>query len=132
LEEVLERADVLSLHLPLVEGTHHLFDRVTFRKMRPHALLINTSRGAIIDEQALLNALQRKEIGGFAADVLTTEPPEKDNPLLQFKNVLITPHSASLTARTYNEMCVITVQHTIDLLQGKSIDPKYIFNHKEL
>lgn len=132
LDDILSQSDIVSLHLPLVPATRHLLNREAFRKMRPHALIINTARGAILDDAALLEALQTGEIGGFAADVLVTEPPVADDPLLALDNVLITPHSASLTARTYNEMCVVTVQNTVDLLHGKAIDSKYIFNRNQL
>jgi phosphoglycerate dehydrogenase-like enzyme len=132
LDEILENADIISLHLPLTNTTRHLLDATALAKMKPHTLIINTSRGAIIDEQALLEALTKNEIGGFAADVLTVEPPPADHPLLQLDNVLITPHSASLTARTYNEMCVLTVQNTLALLAGESIDERCIFNRTAL
>lgn len=132
LEEVFAQADIISLHLPLVEGTKQLINKKALQKMRAQCLIINTSRGGVIDQEALLEALQSQQIGGFAADVLATEPPRSDDPLLQLDNVLITPHSASLTATTYNQMCVITAQNTIDLLQGKNIDEKYIFNRNDL
>ncbi|NJK82763.1 MAG: hypothetical protein HC912_02075 [Saprospiraceae bacterium] len=85
---------------------------------------MNTSRGEIIDQKALFEALQQGKIAGFAADVLDQEPPVDNDPLLQLPNVLVTPHSASLTARTYHEMCNITAQNTIDIIQGKSVDEK--------
>lgn len=132
LEELLRRSDLISLHLPLVPATEKLINASTLKLMQPHALIVNTSRGGVIDQEALLNALQREQIGGFAADVLDREPPVENDPLLQLDNVLITPHSASLTARTYNEMCLITVRNTLDLLQGKSIDERFIFNRKDL
>ncbi|MEL6943930.1 MAG: hydroxyacid dehydrogenase [Bacteroidota bacterium] len=132
LDQLLEQADILSIHLPLVEGTKTLIDKKALQKMQKHALIINTSRGAIIDQNALIDALQSNEIGGFAADVLATEPPDANSPLLQLDNVLITPHAASLTATTYNQMCVLTVKNTIDLLQGKKINEKYIFNRGDL
>lgn len=132
LEEILEGADIITLHLPLTEFTHHLLNEEAFEKMKPNALVINTSRGAVVDEEALLQALMQRKIGGFAADVLTVEPPAMDYALLQLDNVLVTPHSASLTARTYNEMCVLTVRNTLDLLAGKQIDERCIFNAKML
>lgn len=107
--QLIEQSDIISLHLPLTEKTRHLISEFTLKKMQNHALIINTSRGAIIDESALTDALKNKTIGGFAADVLITEPPKSDSPLLYIPNVLITPHAASLTARTYNYMCVFTV-----------------------
>lgn len=132
LDEVLQRSDILTIHLPLTEKTKHLINRDTLGKMPNHALLINTARGPIIDQEALTEALQQGQIGGFAADVLQTEPPAKEDPLLKMPNVLITPHSASLTARTYNEMCVVTVENTLKLLAGKPVEERYVFNRKEL
>jgi D-3-phosphoglycerate dehydrogenase len=132
LEEVLQQADLISIHLPLTSQTHQLINREALDKMPPHALLINTARGGIIDQKALTEALSQGRIGGFAADVLAVEPPAADDPLLKMTNVLVTPHSASLTARTYNEMCLVTVKNTIALLSGKPIEDRYIFNRKDL
>jgi phosphoglycerate dehydrogenase-like enzyme len=132
LHGVWEEADIISLHLPLVAGTRHLLDGAAFARMRRRPLIINTARGAIIDENALLEALQSGRIRGFAADVLAVEPPAPDCALLRMENVLITPHSASLTATTYNEMCVLTVRNTIALLRGETIDPSYIVNRDNL
>ncbi|MEM1358628.1 MAG: hydroxyacid dehydrogenase [Bacteroidota bacterium] len=132
LAELFAQLDILSLHLPLTEATRNLLSAEMLTHLRPHALIINTARGGIIDETALLPALRSGQIGGYAADVLAEEPPAADNPLLSLPNVLITPHSASLTARTYNYMCVLTVNNTLDLLAGKAIDKKYIFNRAEL
>lgn len=132
LEEVLRRSDLISLHLPLVPATEKLINASSLQLMQPHALIVNTSRGGVIDQEALLHALQKEQIGGFGADVLDQEPPAENDPLLLLDNVLITPHSASLTARTYNEMCVVTVRNTLDLLRGESIDERFIFNRKDL
>ncbi len=132
LEDLLEKADIISLHLPLVSATRQLLDANLLHKMKPNSLIVNTSRGEVIDQIALLAALEQNKIGGFAADVLDQEPPAANDPLLQLPNVLITPHSASLTARTYNEMCVITAQNTVNLLTGKTIDEKFIFNRNQL
>jgi D-3-phosphoglycerate dehydrogenase len=132
LAELFQQSDVLSLHLPLTEETKHLLDEKAFAQMQAHALIINTARGAIIEKSALVAALQNNQIAGFAADVLDIEPPASDDPLLDMSNVLITPHSASLTATTYTEMCVLTAQNTVDLLNNKSIDNRYIFNQSQL
>lgn len=129
---VLRQADILSLHLPLTDATRRLIDEAALRQLPDHALVINTARGEIIDQPALVAALRRGWIGGFAADVLAEEPPAANEPLLPLDNVLVTPHTASLTARTFDEMCVLTVQNTLQLLAGESIDPKYIFNHASL
>lgn len=132
LEQIWEEADIISLHLPLVDGTRHLLNRSAFAQMRRQPLLVNTARGAIVDEEALVEALRSGQVGGFAADVLTEEPPAADHSLLRMEKVLITPHSASLTATTFNEMCVVTARNTIALLKGEEIDPRFIFNRDRL
>ena len=131
-DTLLVTSDIISLHLPKIAATQHLINAATLQKMKPSALLINTARGTIIDETALLHALQNQTISGFAADVLQNEPPIDNHPLLQLPNVLVTPHTASLTAATFNEMCVVTVQNLVDLLAGKVIEERFIFNREAL
>ena len=131
-DTLMETSDILSLHLPAVPDTHQLIDAAALQKMKPTASIINTARGTIIDETALTQALQQHRISGFAADVLATEPPIVDHPLLQLPHVLITPHTASLTATTFNQMCVMTVQNVVDILAGKVIDERYIYNRLDL
>ena len=96
LDEGLQIADVVSLHCPLTESTHHLIDERRLALMKPNALLINTARGGIVDEQAMANALQAGQIGGAGFDVLTAEPPVNGNPLLKVTtpNFIQTPHCA--------------------------------------
>ncbi|AGH38906.1 2-hydroxyacid dehydrogenase [Bibersteinia trehalosi USDA-ARS-USMARC-188] len=97
-EDVLKQADIVTLHCPLTETTQNLINAETLALMKPTAYLINTGRGPLVDESALLNALENGEIAGAALDVLVKEPPEKDNPLMQaakrLPNLLITPHVA--------------------------------------
>jgi glycerate dehydrogenase len=95
-DDVLEAADVLSLHCPLTEANRKSFGAEQFRRMKPHALLINTARGALIDEDALVEALVAGEIGGAGLDVLPTEPPEIDHVLIasEIPNLIVTPHVA--------------------------------------
>ena len=130
LEQVLKQADIVSIHLPLTAETQQLIGAKELALMKHTALLINTARGAIIDQTALLSALQNKTVGGFAADVLTIEPPAPNHPLLALDNVLVTPHAASLTASTYNQMCVMTVQNVVDFLTGRNIEERFIFNRE--
>jgi len=103
LEELLERVDVLSLHCPLTAETEGLIDAAALRRMRQDALLINTARGAVVDEAALAAALRAGEIGGAGIDVLSQEPPAGGNPLLagDIPNLIVTPHIAwaSIEAR---------------------------------
>ena len=95
-EEVLRSADVLSLHCPLTDETRHLINAGTLSQMKPDAFLINTARGGLIDEPALAEALRERVIGGAALDVLSSEPPPKDHPLLDptLPNLIVTPHVA--------------------------------------
>jgi glycerate dehydrogenase len=95
-EEVLRRADVLSIHCPLSTATRNLIDREELRAMKPDAILINTARGGIIDEQALADGLREGQIGGAGIDTLSEEPPPRDHPLLadDIPNLLLTPHNA--------------------------------------
>jgi D-3-phosphoglycerate dehydrogenase len=132
LEEVLLRSDVLSLHLPLTEETRSLLRKERLSLMKPAALLINTARGGIIDHGALLSALNNNQLAGFAADVLAEEPPAENDPLVLHPNTLITPHVGSLTATTYRNMCLYTVQNVLAILSGEEAGPQCIFNRKEL
>lgn len=95
-EEVLKTSDVLSLHTALTEATHHLIGEAELAMMPPHALLINTARGGLVDEAALLEALRSGAIAGAGLDVLSEEPPRHGNPLLDvdWPNLIITPHVA--------------------------------------
>ena len=94
LEALLATADVLSLHCPLTDSTRHLINADTLAKMKPSAILINTGRGPLIDDQAVADALADGRLAAFCADVLTQEPPLADNPLLKQPNAFITPHIA--------------------------------------
>ena len=96
LEALLPQLDVLSLHCPLTEATHHLIDAEALAAMRPGALLINTARGALVEDTALVEALRSGHLGGAGLDVLEPEPPPVDHPLLapDLPNLLVTPHSA--------------------------------------
>jgi D-3-phosphoglycerate dehydrogenase / 2-oxoglutarate reductase len=97
--ELLERSDFVSIHTPHNAETEQAFDAAALSRMKPTAILINTARGSIVDEQALIKALQEGTIAGAGLDVLEHEPPEPDNPLLTMANVLVTPHVASATTR---------------------------------
>jgi glycerate dehydrogenase len=96
LEQLLRQSDVVSLHCPLLPATRNLIDIDSFRKMKRSALLINTARGGLVDEAALLQALDERLIAGAGCDVLTVEPPRHGNPLLDVRrpNFIVTPHVA--------------------------------------
>lgn len=100
MEELLRQADLVSLHLPLTPETRGLMDAKAFARMKPTAVLINTARGGVVDEPALIEALRQGTIAGAGLDVFATEPPDRDNPLLQMDNVVVTPHCAAGTVDT--------------------------------
>lgn len=97
--ELMERSDYLSLHCLLNDETRHIMNAEAFKKMKNTAYIINTCRGGVVDEKALIEALQNGEIAGAGLDVLEQEPPAADNPLFAMENVIITPHIASATSR---------------------------------
>lgn len=119
LQQVLERSDFVSIHLPLTPETYHLIDDSTLGLMRPSAMLINTSRGAVIDQDALLKALDSGKIAGAALDVLEHEPPEKGNSIINRPNVLITPHSAAYTREALSEVRRTALTDVIRVLHGE-------------
>ena len=115
-EQLCRRADVISVHVPLTEETRHMLSVEEFRLMKSEAVIINTSRGPVIDEKALVDALQNKTIGGAGLDVQDQEPPESDNPLLKLDNVLLTPHSAALTNECVIRMATDAADRTLEVL----------------
>jgi D-3-phosphoglycerate dehydrogenase len=127
LEELLREADIISLHVALTPATRHLIGAAALAQVKPEAILINTARGGIVDQQALRAALAQDRLGGFAADVLESEPPGQDEPLLRDPRVLITPHIAALTDRTYRAICVETAANVLAVLRGQPPDPQSLF-----
>ncbi|MGH7359417.1 MAG: 2-hydroxyacid dehydrogenase [Candidatus Rokuibacteriota bacterium] len=101
LPELLERADVVTVHVPLSAATRHLIDGRALARLRPTAVLINTSRGELVDEAALAEALRSGRIGGAGLDVLSKEPPPSDHPLLSTPNTVLTPHVAGPTWQSW-------------------------------
>lgn len=103
LNALLETADVISLHVPLNDSTRHLIDAAALRRMKPKAILINTCRGEVVDERALIDALQQWRILGAGLDTQEQEPPDPANPLLTLPNVTLTPHSAGPTVDSFRK-----------------------------
>jgi glycerate dehydrogenase len=114
-EEFLAQSDIISLHCPLTERSKHLFDLKTLQAMKPGAMIINTARGGIIDENALFQVLQSGHLGGAALDVLAQEPPATDHPLIRanLPNLIITPHCA-WAARECRQALMNEVAKNID------------------
>ncbi|MEQ9452053.1 MAG: C-terminal binding protein [Pseudomonadales bacterium] len=117
--ELLARSDYLSIHTPHNEETHHALSGDEFTQMKSTGVVINTARGPIIDEVALIEALQRGDIAGAALDVLEQEPPELSNPLLSMENVVVTPHVASATTRMRPETRRRVGREVALVLRGK-------------
>lgn len=113
MDKLLERADVISLHCLLTEETRHLIGKRELAMMKPTALLINTSRGGLVDEQALADALRQGTIAGAGFDVLTEEPPRNGNPLLagDIPNLIVTPHSAWASREARQRIVAITADN---------------------
>lgn len=119
LEELLARSDYVSLHCPLSERTYHLIGEGELRRMRPTALLINTARGQVLDERALVRALAEGWIAGAALDVLEEEPPPPGHPLLGLPNVVLTPHMAGYSDTYPQEFCEASVEAILDIAAGR-------------
>jgi D-3-phosphoglycerate dehydrogenase / 2-oxoglutarate reductase len=119
LEELLTRADFITLHTPLFPETHHLIGEAQLRMMKPTAILVNASRGPIIDEPALIRVLQEGHLAGVGLDVFDPEPPESDNPLLRMENVVVTPHSAANTIQGSYRMSSSVVDQILQVLAGE-------------
>jgi D-3-phosphoglycerate dehydrogenase len=118
LEEVLARADVVSLHAPATPQTRGLINAHTLAQMKPTAYLINTARGELVDEDALLHALLQGTIAGAGLDVFSREPPDPANPLLALPNVLATAHVAGITTQSVARMADLSVENILAVLRG--------------
>ncbi len=119
LDDIFRLADIVSLHCPLTDKTEKLVNEQHLALMKPTAFLINTSRGPLIDEQALADALDKGRIAGAGLDVLTAEPPNKANPLLKAKNCYITPHIAWATRAARQRLLKVTVDNVAAFLAGR-------------
>ncbi len=123
LEELLRRSDFVTMHLPLTPVTRHLIDEQRLRLMKPTAYLINTARGPLIDEPALVKALQEGWIAGAGLDVFEQEPPAGDNPLFKLENVVVSPHIAGTTDGSGRAMTAMALKNALLILEGK--EPLY-------
>ncbi|MDM8559794.1 D-2-hydroxyacid dehydrogenase [Candidatus Parabeggiatoa sp. HSG14] len=119
LDSLFQQSDVISLHCPLTPETQHLINAQRLASMKPSAFLINTSRGPVVDETALAQALRENQIAGAGLDVLATEPPKPDNPLFGLENCFITPHIAWATQTARQTLLDMTVANIQAFIQGK-------------
>jgi D-3-phosphoglycerate dehydrogenase len=128
MDELLAQSDYISVHTPLMPQTRGLIGAAELAKMKPTAFLVNTSRGPVVDEKALVNALQAKQIAGAALDVFDPEPLVAESPLRNFDNVILTPHTAA-----YSEQAIVDLRAAVTKTVGDVIEgylPRYILNAK--
>jgi D-3-phosphoglycerate dehydrogenase len=119
IDTVLKESDFISIHCPLNDSTRHLIGDEAFKKMEKRPILINTSRGPIIDEKALIQALKEGLISGAGLDVLEKEPPDSQNPLLKMENVILTPHVSFYSVESISELKRRTAKNVADVLTGR-------------
>jgi phosphoglycerate dehydrogenase-like enzyme len=129
LEDLLARSDIVSIHLRLSARSEKLIGRRELRLMKPTAYLINTSRGPIVDEAALIEALQQRRIAGAGLDVFEQEPIDPQNPLLRFENVVCTPHLGFVTQEAYEQLVGGAVENILNYLDG---NPTHVGNPEVL
>lgn len=118
-KEVIQQSDVVSLHCSLNEHTKHLINSATLKHFKPHAFLINTSRGGLIDEGALIDALDCQQLAGAGLDVLSVEPPQTTNPLIHHKKCFVTPHNAWSSRDTRQRLLDIAIENIESFIQGQ-------------
>ncbi len=121
LDDVLASADVVSLHCPLTPSTRHLINAASIAKMKPSAILINTGRGPLVDEQAAADALNGGRLAAFGADVLSQEPPRGDNPLLSARNCFLTPHIAWATLEARTRLMSTATENVRQFIAGEPV-----------
>lgn len=123
LDTLLVQSDVISLHVPYAPGTHHLVDRKALSAMKSTAVLLNLSRGGLVDEEALYEALRGNQIASAGLDCFELEPTASDNPLLSLDNIIVTPHGAGLGTKSASRMSLHAAMCIDDVLQGR--EPKW-------
>ncbi|MGC8960894.1 MAG: 2-hydroxyacid dehydrogenase [Candidatus Bathyarchaeia archaeon] len=126
LEDLLREADFVSLHVPLTPDTRRLIDRERLRLMKPTAILINTSRGGVVDQEDLVEALRGRWIAAAGLDVFEDEPIKPEDPLLSLENVVLTPHIGSATGEARARMAAMAAENLLSILRG--VEPKHLVN----
>jgi len=130
LESLLENSDVVTIHTPLTDETRHMIQEDELKRMKKHALMINTARGAIVDKKALFKALKENWIAGAALDVIEDEPPDETEPLLSLDNLIITPHRAYYSEESNVDCRRKAAINVLRVLQGRT--PLHIVNEQFL
>jgi len=130
LKELLSESDIISIHVPLTAQTRHLLGEAEISLMKPDAILINASRGGVVNEDALVQALQNHKIAGAGLDVFSKEPVPADHPLLKLENVILTPHTAALTRECTTRMATEAVECVLDVFAGR--EPRNVANPQVL
>ncbi len=125
LDALLQVSDVVSLHCPLTPQTRNLIGAREMKLMKPGALLVNTARGEVVDEPALVEALRAGKIAGAGLDSFAPEPPMANNPLWTLANVIVTPHVGGVTEEARREVSLMTVRNVLGLLAGREVDARY-------
>jgi len=122
MDQLLMQSDVVSLHCPLTPDTRHLINRRTLQLMKPSAILINTGRGPLVNDQDVADALNENQLRAFCADVLTEEPPRKGNPLFQCDNAFITPHIAWATKEARSRLMDVAINNVKAFVDGAPVN----------
>jgi D-3-phosphoglycerate dehydrogenase len=128
LKQLLAAADVVSIHCPLTRDTRGLIGRAELAAMKPGACIVNTARGPVIDETALIEALREKRIASAALDTLEKEPPDPGNPLLAMDNVIISAHVGGISRTAFRNMGVGAVENILAVLEGRMPEPGCLVN----
>ncbi len=129
-DKVISSSDILSLHVPLTEETNHLISYKELEKMKENAILINVSRGGLIDEKALSEYLKSGKVRGVGLDVMEDHNPSSTNPLFEYENVIVTPHTAFFSQESSEELQIRSCEQLYGVLNGKK--PKFLINHDVL
>jgi glycerate dehydrogenase len=119
IDDLMRNSDVISLHCPLTPDTEHIINKVNIAKMKRNAIIINTGRGPLVDDQAVADALKAKRLYAFCADVLTEEPPKADNPLLGLPNAYTTPHIAWATVEARARLIQVAIDNVKAFASGQ-------------
>lgn len=126
LDRLLAQADIVSLHCPLTPETRNLIDARRIALMKRGAYLVNTARGEVVGEEALIEALQTGQLAGAGLDSFAIEPPDPDNPLFKLPNTIVTPHVAGVTLDARRAMSVCAAENVLKTLRGEELSPRYL------